>query len=190
MRDVAEAVGINQATLLYHFRDKEELIVWVVDDLIGRFRAANEGRYAVEPGSFAGFEGHLQTLGSLFVSSPEIYVALNEIAVRAIRHEKIAAKIAAVEENWTNYIGRLLRAAAPHADAQTVTATARATVIYVRGVSAKAVGDGTLTALMARKKDRKPAAARIQAALDVFAALVRGSLSAAHPDEILTPKRS
>jgi AcrR family transcriptional regulator len=179
VRDVAQAVGINQATLLYHFRDKEELIVAIVDDLIGRFRSVNEGRYTVPPGSFEGFDAHLRTLGELFVSMPEIYVALNEIAVRAMRHEKIAVKIAAVEKDWAAYIGVLLRAAVPHADSTEVTAMALATVIFVRGVSAKAVGDGTLATLMAGTKGRIPVARRIQGALSTYAAIVRHSLAAA-----------
>jgi AcrR family transcriptional regulator len=179
---VAQAVGINQATLLYHFRDKEELIVAVVDELIGRFRSVNEGRYAVLPDSFDGFDAHLRTLGELFVSMPEMYVALNEIAVRAIRHEKIAAKIAAVEADWTAYVGMLLRAAAPSADSTTVAALALATVVFVRGVSAKAIGDGTLAALTARAKGRKTAARRIQGAFTTYAAMVRRSLSAPTAD--------
>jgi TetR/AcrR family transcriptional repressor of bet genes len=182
VRDVAQAVGINQATLLYHFRDKEQLIVSLVDDLIGRFRSVNEGRYAVTSGSFAGFEAHLQTLSGLFVSSPEIYVALNEIAARAMRHPKIAAKIAAVEADWADYIGTLLHAAAPDAGAEAVAAAALATVVFVRGVSAKAAGDGTLTTLMARAKGRKQAARRIAVTLNTYAAFVRCAFSAAAVD--------
>jgi TetR/AcrR family transcriptional repressor of bet genes len=190
VRDVAQAVGINQATLLYHFRDKEDLIVSLVDDLIGRFRSVNEGRYVVQSGSFDGFDAHLQTLSGLFVSSPEIYVALNEIAVRAIRHEKIAAKVAAVEGTWADYIGTLLHAAAPDADAEAVAATALATVVFVRGVSAKAAGDGTLATLMAHAKGRKPAARRIQVVMHTYAALVRRGFLAANADEIVPRKNS
>lgn len=172
MRDVATTVGINQATLLYHFRDKEELIVALVDDLIGRLRSLNEG-YATEAGSFVGFDAHLQTLGNLYASKPEIYVALNEIGVRALRHERIAAKLAAVEEDWAQYIGMLLRAARATADDAAVAAVAHATVVFVRGVSAKAAGDGTLATLMTRGKGRAAAARRITFALDAYAGLVR-----------------
>jgi AcrR family transcriptional regulator len=174
VRDVAATVGINQATLLYHFRDKEELIVALVDDLIGRLRLLNEG-YAIEPGSFAGFDAHLRTLGELYASKPEIYVALNEIGVRALRHAKIAAKLAAVEEDWAQYIGMLLRAANATAVDAAVIATAHATVIFVRGVSAKAAGDGTLATLMLRGKGRAAAARRIVFALDAYAGLVHGA---------------
>ena len=177
IRDIAEAVGINQATLLYHFQDKEELIVALVDNLIAKLRSFNEGHYAIEPGSFAAFDAHLRTLRELFVSTPEIYVALNEIAVRAIRHPKIAAKIAAVEDNWTRYIGTLLHAAVPNAEAADVAATALAAVVFVRGISAKATGDGTLALLIARGKGRKAASRRIEIAINTFAALVRGGFA-------------
>ena len=190
VRDIAQAVGINQATLLYHFRDKEELIVSLVDDLIGRFRSVNEGRYVVQSGSFDGFEAHLQTLSGLFVSLPEIYVAMNEIAARAIRHEKIAAKLAAVEKDWADYIGTLLHAAAPEADVEAVAATALATVVFVRGVSAKAAGDGTLATLMAHAKGRKLAARRIRVAMSTYAALVRRGFFLPNADGIVPQKHS
>jgi AcrR family transcriptional regulator len=175
IRDIAQAVGINQATLLYHFHDKEELIVALVDDLIARFRSVNEGRYTIETGSFAAFDAHLRTLGELFVTSPEMYVALNEIGARALRHPKIAAKIANVEENWAAYISTLLRAGIPNARETDISALAVATVVYVRGVNAKAAGDGTLAALIAREKGRSIAARRIRASIDAYAALVHRS---------------
>jgi AcrR family transcriptional regulator len=174
VRDIATTVGINQATLLYHFRDKEELIVALVDDLIGRLRSLNEG-YTIEPGSFAAFDAHLRTLGELYASKPEIYVVFNEIGVRAFRHAKIAAKLAAVEEDWTQYIGVLLRAAHTTADDTVIAATAHATVVFVRGVAAKAAGDGTLATLMTRGKGRAAAARRIILTLDAYAGLVHGA---------------
>ena len=173
MRDIATTVGINQATLLYHFRDKEELIVALVDDLIERLTSLNED-YAIEPGSFAAFNAHLRTLGELYASKPEIYVVLNEIGVRALRHAKIAAKLAAVEEDWAQYIGALLRAAHATDDAE-IAAAAHATVVFVRGVGAKAAGDGTLATLMTRGKGRAAAARRIVLILDTYAGLVRAA---------------
>jgi AcrR family transcriptional regulator len=174
VRDIATTVGINQATLLYHFRDKEELIVALVDDLIERLTSLNEG-YAIEPGSFAAFNAHLRTLGELYASKPEIYVVLNEIGVRALRHAKIAAKLAAVEEDWAQYIGALLRAAHATADDAAIAAAAQATVVFVRGVGAKAAGDGTLATLMTRGKGRAAAARRIVLILDTYAGLVHAA---------------
>jgi AcrR family transcriptional regulator len=44
LRDVADAVGINSATLVYHVHGKEALIVEVVREIIARFRALNDQR--------------------------------------------------------------------------------------------------------------------------------------------------
>ena len=177
IRDVAVEVGINQATLLYHFRDKEELIVALVDDLVARMRGLNEGQYPIEPGSLGAFESHLRTLLELFYSKPEIYVAFNEIGARAIRDRRIAVKLAAVEEDWGSYIASLLRAAASQAPQRSIEALARLTVIYVRGLVAKAAGDGTLATLLARRAGRTQARTDLRAAADTLIELVRARLA-------------
>jgi AcrR family transcriptional regulator len=168
IREIAQSVGINQATLLYHFGDKEELIVALVDDLISKFRSFNEGRFAIEPSSFSAFEAHLRTLRDLFSSAPEIYVALNEISVRALRHPKIAAKLRAVEDDWGGFIATLLSAAAPHAEAKKVAALALSTVIFVRGLNAKMTGDGTLTILLERGTGHRAILKGVAAAMNTF----------------------
>jgi AcrR family transcriptional regulator len=183
IREVAAEVGINQATLLYHFRDKEELIVALVDELVARMRGLNEGESATvlgSPGSLGAFESHLRTLLELFSSNPSIYVAFNEIGARAIRDRRIAAKLAAVEEDWMSYIASLLGAPAPDAPRSLVEALARSTVIYVRGLVAKAAGDGTLAVLLARRAGRAQAQADLNAAVDTLLDLVRARLADSH----------
>lgn len=172
VRDIAQDVGINQATLLYHFRDKEELILALVDELVGRMRSLNEGRYPDEIGSFAGFDGHMQTLRELFSSAPEVYVAFNEIALRAIRDRRIARKLAAAEIDWHDYVSSLLRAALPEHEAHAVDALAYASIVFVRGVAAKAAGDGTLAALLGRRDERKDALEQLRQSFETFTELV------------------
>jgi AcrR family transcriptional regulator len=178
VRDVAIKVGINQATLLYHFSDKEELIVALVDELVGRMRSLNEGQYAIAPGSLGAFESHLRTLLELFIANPAIYVAFNEIGARAIRDRRIAVKLAAVEQDWVTYISSLLRAAAATAPQNLIDALARSTVIYVRGIVAKAAGDGTLATLVARRAGRMQAHADLGAAVETLIDMVRARLAA------------
>lgn len=173
---MAAVVGINQATLLYHFRDKEALIIAMVDALIARLRAVNDGKYAVEPGSLGGFDAHLRSLCELYLDDPGIYAALTEIATRSIRDERIAGKIAEVEREWTGYITHLLRTGAPAVPFERVEGIAAATIVFLRGVAAKAAGDGTLAALLARPRARRRIAAPLFAAVDAYVDLVHRAL--------------
>jgi AcrR family transcriptional regulator len=175
--DIAKDVGINKATLLYHFSDKEELIIALVDELVGRMRALNEGRNPVEIGSLAGFEAHMRILRELFSSAPEIYVAFNEIALRAIRDRRIARKLAAAERDWHDYVSSLLGAAAREGERDAVSALAYTSIVFVRGVAAKAAGDGTLATLLGRRDERKAAIEQLRQSFETFTELVRARLS-------------
>lgn len=170
---MARAAGINQATLLYHFEDKEQLIVALVDELVARMRAFNAGLPAVASGPLAAFESHLHVLRELFRTNPEIYVAFNEIAARAIRDRRIALKIAAAEQDWLEFVGSLLSIAFPAAEASATRSIARASIVFVRGLVATAAGDGTLTALLERRKPGREAFERVCAEVDTYLALVR-----------------
>lgn len=177
IREIAKDVGINQATLLYHFRDKEELILALVEDLVRRMRSFNEGRYPLEAGSFGGFDGHLRTLRELFSSAPEIYVAFNEIALRAIRDRRIADKLCRAEQEWHGYVSSLLQTAVTGRDRAAVDALAHATIVFVRGVAAKAAGDGTLAALLARRAKRGSAIEELHQSFETFTELVHARLA-------------
>jgi AcrR family transcriptional regulator len=176
VRDVADAVGINQATLLYHVRDKETLIIAMVDELIARLRSHNATNDERATG-FGAFDAHVRTLRDLYLDDPAVYVALTEIATRSIRDQRIAAKIAAVEREWTGYVTHLLRLAAPRADAQSLATTAAATIVFLRGIAAKTAGDGTLAALLARPGSRRRIAVPIFTAVDTYLALVHRSFA-------------
>lgn len=176
IREVAEAVGINQATLLYHYPDKEELIVAVIGDIIERIRAHNLRDIEIRRGSFSAFETNLHALGDLIVSSPEIMVAMNEIAVRAARHDKIAAALSSYRQAWLDYIKTLLRAGAPEAKPAAIDEAAYLTLTFLLGLRIDASATGALTTLLKRGKGRTDVARRIRSQIDAFCTLVRTGL--------------
>ncbi len=90
LRDVADAAGINSATLVYYFADKEELIAAVVRRIVERLRGLNEERGVVMTRP-DGLATHIAAIRDDVVASPATYIALCEVAVRARRHPKIAA---------------------------------------------------------------------------------------------------
>lgn len=178
VRDIAEAAGINQATLLYHFPDKEELIVAVIGDIIEKVRATNLRDIDVRKGSFQAYETYLRRIGDLYATMPEVYIALNEIAVRAVRHPKIAATFASHMEHSRDFIKTLLRAAAPEATPQAVDAAVSATQVFAAGLRMTAASNGSLAALLKRGKGRTEAARRIHDEIETFCSLIRSQLKA------------
>jgi AcrR family transcriptional regulator len=167
------AADINQATLLYHFQDKEQLIVALVDQLVSRMRAFNDALPRVESGPLAAFEGHLRILQELFRTNPEIYVAFNEIATRAIRDPRIAMKIAAAEQDWMGFVSSLLNVASADTEPAATQSVARATIVFVRGLAATAAGNGTLNALLQRLDTQHDAFERLRCEVDAYIDLVR-----------------
>lgn len=173
MRNVAQAAGINQATLLYHFKDKEALIVALVDELISRLRqrARRSQPGELVPGDpFAGFDAHLESMREALLSAPEVFVAFNEISTRAIRDPSIAAKIQSVEQEWTDYVRSVLEPAIP--DRREADAAAQATIVFLRGLSARAASDGTLAGLLAQRPGSRSAWKQLASTVDEFVALM------------------
>ena len=183
VRDVAEGAGINQATLLYHFPDKEELIVAVIGHIIEKARAWILREADPREDSF---EGYLRAVGELLSSQPEIFVALNEIAARATRHPKIAAALGIYREGWLHYAEVMLRRAAPKASPSAVKAAASMAIVFLEGLRIHASSTGALATFLKRGKslsraesrDRAEAARGIQAQIATFCSLTLSALRA------------
>jgi AcrR family transcriptional regulator len=107
-RDVAERVGINQATLHYYFPTKEELIRGVVGYLIEQYSAPHaqidwqaESSMALVRAEF----GYVSRLSA----TPALIVALDELALRALRDPVIAQLLDEMDAGWHAYLVDVLR---------------------------------------------------------------------------------
>lgn len=106
IRDVAKEVGINQSTLIHHFPNKEALVAAVVEDFIRRFSAAK--------GKPTGATGEEQTRSYMdqvkanMRKTPDIFIVMNELMVRANRDSVIASLIAPSQQSWRSHILSLL----------------------------------------------------------------------------------
>lgn len=107
-RDVAERVGINIATLHYHFPTKEKLIGGVVAYAMGRFRSTLAP--ARSPGEQ--LRAHFAGLRRLAREEPELFVVMGELALRARRDRAIAALVGETDKAWQATLTTLLRRAA------------------------------------------------------------------------------
>ncbi len=106
-REVAAAVGVNIATLHYHFPSKEALIRGVVGHALERFRST-----LGSGGSSASLlRAHFDGIRRLSREEPELFAVMGELALRARRDPAIAAIIQEMDEVWHATLRGLLRRA-------------------------------------------------------------------------------
>jgi AcrR family transcriptional regulator len=106
-RDVADAVGVNIATLHYYFPTKESLIRGVVEHAMGRFRStlAPHGSPADQ------LRNHLRAVRKLLADEPELGSVMGELTLRSARDKTIAAIMTEVYDAWHTTVRGLLRRA-------------------------------------------------------------------------------
>jgi len=107
-RDVADQVGINHATLHYHFQTKEDLIKGVVDYLIEQFSSPNKGS-ATGDGSAMGLVRAEFAQVRQFHKTPKMLVVLEELYLRALRDRTIAKLLDDMEKGWHSYLVQALQ---------------------------------------------------------------------------------
>jgi AcrR family transcriptional regulator len=115
--DVAREVGINNATLIHHYPSKVALIRAVVERFTKRFEAvAHETN--TEGTTSEKLARHMRSSLELMRTSPEMFVVLNEIMVRARRDGEIACLVSVPLKAWQQYIVSLLLALENDSDAE------------------------------------------------------------------------
>jgi AcrR family transcriptional regulator len=114
--DVAKDVGINNATLIHHYPSKEALIKAVVERFTKSFEAVADS--ANGHGSpRARLARHMQSSIDLMRTSPEMFVVLNEIMVRARRDAEMSRLVSVPLEAWRHHIVSLLLSPADEGNA-------------------------------------------------------------------------
>src|SRR4030088_2040087 len=106
-RDVADAVGVNIATLHYYFPTKESLIRGVVEHAMGRFRST----LAPHGSPSDQLRNHLRAVRKLMTDEPELADVMGELVLRSTRDKSIAAMLDKMIDYWQTTIRGLLRSA-------------------------------------------------------------------------------
>lgn len=106
VRDVAQQVGINNATLHHHFPTKTALVAAVVEVFVARFSAA-KGK-TVGATSTERLEHYKANVRQAMQRAPETFIVMNELLVRANRDPEIAALLAPSQRAWRDHILQLL----------------------------------------------------------------------------------
>ncbi|MFN8372851.1 MAG: TetR/AcrR family transcriptional regulator [Anaerolineae bacterium] len=105
VRDVAEQVNVNIATLHYYFPTKEDLVSGVVDYLLHLFLTVEAPKPQV------GELSARQTLRQIFAdlrfqleTAPEMFIVLNELHLHSQRDSGIRAVLAKLNDGWHAHI--------------------------------------------------------------------------------------
>lgn len=105
--DVAKDVGINNATLIHHYRSKVALIKAVVERFTERFKAVADGANT-DGGPRNRLARHMRSSVDLMRTSPEMFVVLNEIMIKAGRDAEICKLVSVPLMAWRDHIVSLL----------------------------------------------------------------------------------
>ena len=109
MRDIAQRVGINVATLHYHVPSKEAVVALVAETIRHDFhkqalRHSREGKTALEQLRME-FDDFRETM----TETPELIVILTELVERSRRDEAIAEIMRPLHRFWRNQFVEIFR---------------------------------------------------------------------------------
>lgn len=106
VRDVADHVGVNIATLHHYFPTKENLLIAVVVELTGRLRGilSGTGQSRSSGKANARFRRHVDQIFAEIVREPQTFAVMIDLMVRANRDREISTVIAASQQPWRAFL--------------------------------------------------------------------------------------
>lgn len=140
-RDIANAVGVNIATLHYYFPSKEDLIRSVIGHAMSRFQTT----MAADGPAAARLRAHFQGLRRLSREEPELFAVMGELMLRSARDPELGAVIRKTDAFWHATLRGLIRDAQSAGDVpKSIDAEGMASVIVatLKGVYLLPVGTG------------------------------------------------
>jgi AcrR family transcriptional regulator len=108
-REVAERVGINIATLHYHFRTKESLIQAVVAYLMEELRTSRVKTDDSTP-ALERLQAEFTDIRIRLRQSPQQLVVLTELAMRSMRDPQIAHMLQYLDRGWRDHLISIFKA--------------------------------------------------------------------------------
>ncbi len=110
MREIAERIGINIATLHYHVPSKAALVELLAQSLRDEFMAqhAANPRDALSPRQLLALE--IDEFEQTVLTNPGLHIVYRELMNRAARDETVRTIISPLSQFWHNQITRILEA--------------------------------------------------------------------------------
>ena len=104
-RDVANAVGVNIATLHYYFPSKEDLIRSVIGQAMARFQTT----LSASGSAVDRLRAHFAGLRRLSRQEPELFAVMGELMLRSSRDDGLAEIIRKTDTYWHATLRGLIR---------------------------------------------------------------------------------
>ncbi|TDV56321.1 TetR/AcrR family transcriptional regulator [Actinophytocola oryzae] len=108
VRDVADQVGINIATLHYHFPTKEALVAAVVQRIVSTLDRVPLSDPVQDPRQM--LVDHVEHILGRFGADRNLFVVLNETYARADRDAELRAVLLANDHAWAEYLRTIFAA--------------------------------------------------------------------------------
>lgn len=109
-RDIATRAGVNIATLHYYFARKEDLIQGVVEYLLKQFMLAHLPGSPFEMSNpLEQIRAELAEMNRLLHEQPEVFIVMNELALRSRHDPMIHASLQWLDQGWHVYLEQILR---------------------------------------------------------------------------------
>jgi len=108
MRDIAERVGINIATLHYHVPSKEALIKLLTTSLADEFVTIHQkyNRDLLSP--LQELQLEFRIFEEVRTSNPELHIVMGELKRRARHDEKVAIHVGPMHNYWAERVTKIL----------------------------------------------------------------------------------
>jgi AcrR family transcriptional regulator len=107
-QEVAEQAGINNATLSYHFRTKEELIRGVLQYLGDELQKTPERPIGRPSTALEELRLEFKSMGRLLVKRPKLFLVLTELSLRALRDPELGKGMRMLDHSWQGHLSRIL----------------------------------------------------------------------------------
>ena len=108
MRDIAERVGINIATLHYHVPSKEALIKLLTTSLADEFVAIHQKYNRDSLSSKEELQLEFQIFEEVRSSNPQLHIVMGELKRRARHDEKVAIHVGPMHHYWAERVTKIL----------------------------------------------------------------------------------
>ena len=107
VRDVAQDVGINNATLHHHFPTKAALVAVIVQRFVADFKVAGG---VPEGGTLeARLAAYVAERRAQMHATPTPFIVLSELMVLARRDDEVRRLMAAMQDAWRDYLAVVCR---------------------------------------------------------------------------------
>lgn len=107
-RQVADAAGIDQGTLHYHYPSKEALIQAVIDQLVADFRVNRAVQEDKADNALVELRNEIHDVAMRVKETPEQFRVLMELRLRANRDPAIAAILARLDHGFSYHLTSLM----------------------------------------------------------------------------------